>query len=454
MSDDRTPRLTRRGFLAGTIVAALVACSDDGSGSSPSTAARPADTSATTATTADTAPAPSASPETTADTPNAITSDPFTLGVASGDPLADSVILWTRLVQLIPRPTRSPTRTSRCRGRSPATTSSPMWSAAAPRSPSRRSGTPSTSTSTGLDPDSEYHYRFSIGEFSTPPAAPARFAAPRHAARSLPVRASRRARTGSRATTPPTATWSSRATSMPSSSSATTSTSTRAAATPIGAAAQTGQRRRVRDGRAVPRPLRALQGPTRCLQAAHAPVPVDRHVGRPRGRQRLRRRHLRAGRRAVGGVPSRSAPPPTRRGTSTCRCGSTRPTAPTYTIYRSSRLRRPRALPRARHPPVPLRPAAWHAVRGAVGRGRPGPRRRTGIRSRPHDARHGAANVADRRRRDVDRCVGRARGAGLHVRRQRRRRCHTTRGGGRHLGRLRGRTPDGARARWAPPPTT
>lgn len=34
MSDDRMPRLTRRGFLAGTIAAALVACSDDDSGSS------------------------------------------------------------------------------------------------------------------------------------------------------------------------------------------------------------------------------------------------------------------------------------------------------------------------------------------------------------------------------------------------------------------------------------
>ena len=33
-----------------------------------------------------------------------ITSDPFTLGVASGDPLADSVILWTRLLPADPLP--------------------------------------------------------------------------------------------------------------------------------------------------------------------------------------------------------------------------------------------------------------------------------------------------------------------------------------------------------------
>ena len=41
MSDDRMPRLTRRGFLAGTIAAALVACSDDDSGSSATTRAAP-----------------------------------------------------------------------------------------------------------------------------------------------------------------------------------------------------------------------------------------------------------------------------------------------------------------------------------------------------------------------------------------------------------------------------
>ncbi|GAA3066146.1 hypothetical protein GCM10020000_57720 [Streptomyces olivoverticillatus] len=33
-------------------------------------------------------------------TPRALTDNPFTLGVASGDPLPDSVVLWTRLAPL------------------------------------------------------------------------------------------------------------------------------------------------------------------------------------------------------------------------------------------------------------------------------------------------------------------------------------------------------------------
>ncbi len=58
----------------------------------------------TPTTTPDTASASSAAPETTAYASPTITSDPFTLGVASGDPLADSVILWTRLLPVDPLP--------------------------------------------------------------------------------------------------------------------------------------------------------------------------------------------------------------------------------------------------------------------------------------------------------------------------------------------------------------
>jgi alkaline phosphatase D len=155
-----------------------VACSDDDTGSSPSTTARPADTSATpdttTGTTTATTPASSAAPETTAGASVAITSDPFTLGVASGDPLADSVILWTRL---LPADTL------------PDTDIEVTWEIA--RDPEFAdvvgSGTGLAVAAlghsvhvdaTGLEPDSEYHYRFSIGEFSTPPARTRTFAAP------------------------------------------------------------------------------------------------------------------------------------------------------------------------------------------------------------------------------------------------------------------------------------
>lgn len=176
MSDDRTPRLTRRGFLAGTIAAALVACSDDDSGSSTNTTERPPDTTAdsTADTTPDTAPASTAAPETTADASPTFTSDPFTLGVASGDPLADSVILWTRLVPADPVPD---------------TDIEVTWEIA--RDPEFANVVGSGAAlavaalghsvhveATELEPDSDYHYRFTVGDYSTPAARTRTFAAP------------------------------------------------------------------------------------------------------------------------------------------------------------------------------------------------------------------------------------------------------------------------------------
>ncbi len=77
--------LSRRAFLA-MVAASAVACSDDGDGP----AVRP---------TGRTTPAPTSSvpgATTTIPVPE-LPGPPFTLGVASGDPLTDSVILWTRL---------------------------------------------------------------------------------------------------------------------------------------------------------------------------------------------------------------------------------------------------------------------------------------------------------------------------------------------------------------------
>jgi alkaline phosphatase D len=179
MTDGRMPRLTRRGFLAGTIAAALVACSDDDSGPSPSTAAPgPADTTAdttdtTTDTTADTAPESGTAPETTADPSPTITSDPFTLGVASGDPLADSLILWTRLLPAEALPDTDVEVTWEI-ARDPEFTevvSSGTALAVAALAHSVHVDV------TGLEPDNEYHYRFSIGDFSTAPARTRTFAA-------------------------------------------------------------------------------------------------------------------------------------------------------------------------------------------------------------------------------------------------------------------------------------
>jgi alkaline phosphatase D len=66
--------LTRRGFLGGALAGLLSACTGgDGTGSRPTTT-----------------PAVPAAPR--------LRSDPFTLGVASGDPLPSGLVLWTRLV--------------------------------------------------------------------------------------------------------------------------------------------------------------------------------------------------------------------------------------------------------------------------------------------------------------------------------------------------------------------
>ena len=70
--------------------------------------------------------------------------------------------------------------------------------------------------------------------------------------------------------------------------------------------------------RRLPRALRALQERPRPAGGARR-LPVDRHLGRPRGGQRLRRRPSR-GRHGARRRSSRAAPPPTRPTTSTCRC--------------------------------------------------------------------------------------------------------------------------------------
>jgi len=102
-----------------------------------------------------------------------VTSDPFTLGVASGDPLADSVILWTRLL--------------------PAELLSDddvdvAWEVATDEAFTDvvASGTaPAVAAlghsvhvdASGLAADTEYWYRFSLDEFTTTPARTRTFAA-------------------------------------------------------------------------------------------------------------------------------------------------------------------------------------------------------------------------------------------------------------------------------------
>jgi alkaline phosphatase D len=108
--------------------------------------------------------------------------DPFTLGVASGDPLPRAVVLWTRLA---PRPTEG--------GGMPARDVPVRFEVAADegfRRIVRRGRTEARPASAhsvhldvrGLEPHSEYWYRFRTGRFESPVAravtAPARAASP------------------------------------------------------------------------------------------------------------------------------------------------------------------------------------------------------------------------------------------------------------------------------------
>ncbi|HWJ62249.1 MAG TPA: alkaline phosphatase D family protein [Acidimicrobiales bacterium] len=163
--------LHRRRFLAllagtgGAVV--LGACSSDGSDPAKATttttkAAKPG-TSTTT-----TEPALTAAPPA-----EGIDSDPFLLGVASGDPLPGSVILWTRLATDLADPTGQ--------GGLGETDFAVLWEVAADEDFTDivKQGTEPAAAefghsvhadAHGLDPDTWYWYRFRIGDYVSPVA--------------------------------------------------------------------------------------------------------------------------------------------------------------------------------------------------------------------------------------------------------------------------------------------
>src|SRR4051794_600014 len=149
----------RRQFLTGAAAtAALVAagCSSSGGGGG---AARTTTTS--TASTASSTTLHSAK----------LASDPFTIGVASGDPLADRVILWTRLV---PDPVADDGLGAM--GSGPVDV---VWEVATDaRFTKRVTGGVFTAEADhvhsvhvdakGLDPATDYYYRFRVGRYTSP----------------------------------------------------------------------------------------------------------------------------------------------------------------------------------------------------------------------------------------------------------------------------------------------
>jgi alkaline phosphatase D len=166
----RVEGISRRGFLLGALASILAACRDSG-GAAPATTTATTTAAPTDAPTTSTAPT-TATATTTTTLPPAptLSGDPFTLGVASGDPLADGVVLWTRLA---PDPLHG--------GGMPAVDVDVVWEVTADDG-----GTPGavvakgTATAsvqhahsvhvevTGLAPATAYRYQFRVGPYTSP----------------------------------------------------------------------------------------------------------------------------------------------------------------------------------------------------------------------------------------------------------------------------------------------
>ncbi len=160
---DSSRGLTRRSFLASSLAVALAACSDD----RPEGAARPSPTGAPPATPPPTA-QPTATPVPSPTTPTVpgLTADPFTLGVASGDPAPDSVIVWTRLMPGSGDPLPGHEIDVSWQVSLDETFESPVSTGSARASPEL--GYSVHADAAGLEPDTWYHYRFQVGPFTSP----------------------------------------------------------------------------------------------------------------------------------------------------------------------------------------------------------------------------------------------------------------------------------------------
>ena len=157
--------MSRRVFLCGAAGVAIVACSDD-SATSGSTAGTSVDTTDTTVAVSE-APTTTVAATTTSTLPDVeLVGDPFTLGVASGDPDATSVVLWTRLA---PEPYAG--------GGMPADDIGVLWEVSATSDFAEiiRSGTEtataahahSVHATAELD-QGAWYYRFRVGTYTSP----------------------------------------------------------------------------------------------------------------------------------------------------------------------------------------------------------------------------------------------------------------------------------------------
>ncbi len=150
------PGMSRRGFLGLVVAGVAAACSDDG-GSASTTSGTGASTTG---------------PSTSLPVPD-LPANPFALGVASGDPVADGVVLWTRLA---PEPLEG--------GGMPGDPVPVTWAVYPDGDDDLDGAGEALATGAavataalghsvhvevdGLDADTWYRYRFQVGEWSSP----------------------------------------------------------------------------------------------------------------------------------------------------------------------------------------------------------------------------------------------------------------------------------------------
>jgi alkaline phosphatase D len=149
--------MDRRQFIATVVAAAatgaLAACGSDGD-----------DDAGAPTTTAPTTALPEELPD------PGLAADPFTLGVASGDPLADAVILWTRLAvdPLAADGTGGMGGDVAVRWEVAADDTFGDIVASGDVTATAALGHSVHVDATGLDPDRAYHYRFRVGPYTSP----------------------------------------------------------------------------------------------------------------------------------------------------------------------------------------------------------------------------------------------------------------------------------------------
>lgn len=150
-----TVPMDRRAFLTALGLggaAVVVSCGGDNDGNNKR---------ATTTAKGSTSSAPGGSTTSVATPASAVTTDPFGLGVASGDPTPTAVILWTRLLTEITEPidvkweVAADEQFTRPVG-SGIVTAEPTWAHSL------------HVDATGLEPDTEYWYRFSTATYTSP----------------------------------------------------------------------------------------------------------------------------------------------------------------------------------------------------------------------------------------------------------------------------------------------